>query len=221
MKTPQIALSAVVFLGSLVLLPAADAQQDAAAASPTADRAAAFQEEQNKALVMRFYEEAWHDDNYAFADEFFAPDYIRHDASLPVPGPGNAPLQSEIARRAKRYMPDLRYTSYDVVMAEDDRVAVRFTSRGTPAGFPAVIRRLVGKSGPIEMTGVNIYRIRNGKVAEIWINRDDLAILRETGVFRWYGVGIFLAGVLVALLVSWGVGRLRGSRRGAREPAYT
>ena len=182
-------------------------------AAPASGQETLSQTEKNKALVMRFYEEAWHNDNYAVADEIFAPDYIRHDNSDPVQA-GNAPLQSDIARRIKAIVPDLRF-HYEVVLAEDDLVAVRWNSTGTPVGFPSFMRRLVGKSGPVETSGVNMYRIENDKVVEIWNNRDDLTRYREMGLFRSYVIGGFLAGVLITLLGSWVVGRRRASRSGA------
>lgn len=164
------------------------------------------QEEENIAQIIRFYEEAWHTDNFAVADEIFAPDYIRHDASDPEQGPGKAVLQSERTCEVKEILPDLRF-EYDVIMADGDMVAVRWTSRGNPTGVPGFMRRLVGKSGPVVATGVNIYRFRDGRVVELWNNRDDLTIQREMGVFRWYVVGGLLTGVLITLIGGWGVRR--------------
>jgi predicted SnoaL-like aldol condensation-catalyzing enzyme len=195
----------LVVLACLVSLPVVAVGQDA---------------ERNKALVMRFYEEAWHNDNYTVADDIFAPDYIRHDASDPVQGPGEAVLQSERTREVKEIVPDLRY-EYDVVMAEGDMVAVRWTSRGNPAGFPAFMRRLVGKSGPVVATGVNMYRLRDGRVVELWNNRDDLTVKREMGVFRWYTAAGFLTGVVITMLASWGIRRWRSPREGAQRAGAT
>ncbi|MBD3223666.1 MAG: hypothetical protein GF313_02985 [Caldithrix sp.] len=169
------------------------------------------QTERNKEQVMRFYEEVWHNDNYAVADEIFAPDYIRHDGSDPVQGPGEAIPQSQRTREVKSIMPDLRF-EYDVIMTDGDMVAVRWTSRGNPAGVPGIMRRLVGKNGPVVATGVNIYRFREGRVVELWNNRDDLTIQQEMGVFRWYAFGGFLTGVLVTLLIGWAIRRLRSAR---------
>lgn len=166
------------------------------------------QEDKNVALVMRLYEEAWNNDNYAVADEIFAPDYIRHDASDPVQGSGEAILQSKRTREVKSLLPDLKLES-EVIMADGDMVAVRWTSRGNPADIPGVMRFLVGKTGPIVATGVNTYRFREGRVAEIWNNRDDLTIQREMGVFRWYALGGFLIGVLITLLGGWALRRRR------------
>lgn len=138
--------------------------------------------ERNEAQVLRLYEEAWNNDDYAVADEIFAPDYVRHDASDPVQGPGEAVLQSERTREVKSLIPDLRLEP-EVIMADGDMVAVRWTSRGNPDGVPGFMRLLVGKTGPVVATGVNMYRFREGRVAELWNNRDDLTIQREMGVF--------------------------------------
>ncbi|MGH7588462.1 MAG: hypothetical protein ACRELU_07715, partial [Gemmatimonadota bacterium] len=108
----------LVVLAWLLSLPIVALAQDAdkELAPPPSDQTAVSQTERNKALVMRFYEEAWHNDNYAVADEIFASDYIRHDASDPVQRAGDAVLQSERTREVKEIVPDLRY-EYDVVMA--------------------------------------------------------------------------------------------------------
>ncbi len=42
--------------------------------------------EETKAFVRRFYEEVWNRRNYAAADDFFAPDSVRHERSGPVRG---------------------------------------------------------------------------------------------------------------------------------------
>ena len=165
--------------------------------------------ERNKALILRYYDEVWHRNNFVFADSVFAPDYVRHDGSSPADGPGEAPLQSAIAKEKKRYLSDLRF-HHDVILAEEDIVAVRWTSTAETMGIASIIRALVGKRGPIVSTGVNLYRIRDGRVVELWNNRDDLTTLREGGTFRWYAIGGVVVGILITLLGS--AGRRRWSR---------
>lgn len=60
--------------------------------------------------------------------------------------------------------PDLRFDIEDTI-AEDDRVAVRFTLRGTHEG------RLMGVDATgreITMSVITIYRFEDGKIAERW-----------------------------------------------------
>ncbi|MGH9845473.1 MAG: ester cyclase [Blastocatellia bacterium] len=126
-------------------------------------------EEKNKALVRRFYEEVWQKGNLAVADEIFAADYIRHDprGGPPVPGPEG---QKQIAAAFRKAMPE-RQTTIDLMMAEGDLVAARWTMRGKH--LPS------GKQ--VEFVGVNIFRIANGKVVELWNHRDDLGFQQQIG----------------------------------------
>jgi predicted SnoaL-like aldol condensation-catalyzing enzyme len=188
----------------LIGFPAAVAAQPGASAPEqrSSGSAAMSQQELNKALILRFYEEVWHKDNFEFADGIFAPDYARHDpGALVEEQRAQRPRQSELARQLKRSA-DVRFT-FDIVLAEHDLVGVRWTARITPQGFPKHLRALVGKRGSYDSSGVNIFRVRNGKVVEIWNNRDDLTNLREAGLFRWYVIGGFVGGFLAALFVSW------------------
>lgn len=61
-------------------------------------------------------------------------------------------------------------------VAQHDIVAVRWTARGTSSGdymgLPAT-----GK--PVEFTGVSMYRIEDGRIAEIWETRNTLGILHQ------------------------------------------
>lgn len=88
-------------------------------------------------------------------------------------------------------------------------VSVRWTGTGTPAGLPGLLRRIVGRSGPITMA--NTYRMRDGRVVEVWNNRDDLTMMREMGVFRLYGLGGFLVGSLVTGVLAFLLGRRRSA----------
>jgi predicted ester cyclase len=64
------------------------------------------------------------------------------------------------------------------MVGEDDLVAARWTATGTHTG----------KWGGVEPTdrrvtfsGVNLFRFRDGKVAEIWNHRDDLGLATQVG----------------------------------------
>jgi hypothetical protein len=108
--------------------------------------------ERNKALILRYYDQAWHRNNFAFADSIFAPDYVRHDGSSPVEGPGQAPLQSRIAEEKKRHLSDLRF-HYDVIIAEGDIVAIRWTNRAETKGMASLIRALGRQTRPDRVHG--------------------------------------------------------------------
>jgi predicted SnoaL-like aldol condensation-catalyzing enzyme len=153
--------------------------------------------EANKRLVMRYYDAALNG-RYEEIDQIFADNYVRHNQSEWV---SKAPPQSEIARAIHRHMPDQRAT-FEVTLAEDDLVAVRWRLQGNPGDLPIkILRMAIGPRGPVTHTGMNIFRIRDGRIVENWNDRDDLALWTQLGLFRWYGVGGFIAGVLVAVLI--------------------
>jgi len=130
--------------------------------------------EQNRALVRRFYEEVWNKGNYEVADEIFAEDYVRHDLRPGNPPPGPAG-QKKIATEFRAAFPDLSSTT-EMLIAEGDMVVARWTMEGTNTGswggVPAT-----GKHA--KMVGVNIFRVQDGKVVELWNHRDDLGMMQQ------------------------------------------
>jgi len=132
--------------------------------------------EANKELVRRFYEEVWNLGNLDVADEVFAPEYLRHDSrpSEPKPGPAG---QKRIAADFRTAFPDLSF-EVDLVLAEGELVAGRWTASGTHlgswAGVEATGRRM-------RFSGLNVFRFSEGKVVEIWNHRDDLGLIEQLG----------------------------------------
>ena len=57
-------------------------------------------------------------------------------------------------------------------------VAARWTMEGTNLGQWGSISP-TGKRA--RFSGVNIFRIRDGKVTEIWNHRDDLGLMQQVG----------------------------------------
>ena len=87
--------------------------------------------EENKAMLRRIAE-AFNRRDLTFVDEVFSPDFVLHDPA----GPG-WPRGLEGARKmftsAVVTAPDLQITIEDI-FAEGDKVAVRWTFRGTLRG---------------------------------------------------------------------------------------
>jgi len=88
--------------------------------------------EENKALARWFYEEVWDRGDGEVAQEVFADDYIRHDLrpTAAAPGPQG---QRQIAAAFRAAFPDLRW-HVDLLLAEGDLVAGRWTAAGTNTG---------------------------------------------------------------------------------------
>jgi predicted ester cyclase len=136
----------------------------------------------NKALARRFYEEVWDAGNVDVANEVFAVDYVRHDLPSGEAEPGGSG-QATIARQFRAAFPDFRMR-VNLVLAEDDLVAGRWTTErtntGSWGGRPPTGRRAT-------FAGVNIFRIRDGKVVELWNHRDDLGLMEQLGAEIYAG----------------------------------
>jgi steroid delta-isomerase-like uncharacterized protein len=133
--------------------------------------------EDNKAAVLRFYEEVWNRGNVDVALEVFAKDYVRHDLrpTQAIPGPEG---QAAIAADFRRAFPDLRMT-VDLILAEGDHVAARWTTTGTHTGPWGGVEP-TGRTATF--SGVNVFRFADGKVVELWNHRDDLGLMQQLGV---------------------------------------
>ena len=120
--------------------------------------------EENKAVVRREQEELWnHTGNLDAAQELFAPE--------------QAEAAKQEAADFRRGFPDVVSTIEDLI-AEGDKVVARWRARATHQGeymgIPAT-------SKEVEFTGVSVYRIEAGKIAESWNVEDELGLMRQIG----------------------------------------
>lgn len=131
--------------------------------------------EENKVVVRGYYEDVLNAGNLNALDELAVSQYDEHD---PLPGQthGREGLRQrvEMLRRAFH----AHFTIEDVI-AEGDKVVVRWTQRGTQVaeflGMPAT-----GK--PFTIAGIDIHRLQDGKLAEHWHVVDLLGQLQQLGL---------------------------------------
>ncbi len=134
--------------------------------------------EENKAIVRRFEEETRNHNNLDVVDELVAPGYVDHGSAQEL---GSLEALKQGIAQVREQLPDLRLTIEDL-FGEGDRVAVRWTLRGsakgdleTPLGtFPAAGRQL-------KISGATIYRLQNGKICEGWTCADELELYQQLG----------------------------------------
>jgi len=129
--------------------------------------------EDNKAMMRRWVEEGVNHGRLAAYDEVFA-DHVLSHAHNRVERRTLADLrQGNVAVRAA--FPD-RHRTVDDLIAEGDRVVLRFTDRGTHlgeyAGYPPT-------GQPMTLTGILIWRVQEGKVVETWLEEDMLSIVQQ------------------------------------------
>ena len=130
---------------------------------------------QNTAIVRRFIAEVLNGDNLPALDELVAADYVDH--AIPPQMPPNRESMRQLLVMLRSVFPDIHYATEDVIAA-DDKVVVRFTRCGTQRGeFMAI-----APSGHVvQWTGVDIFRIEDGKIVEHWNNFDQLGMLQQLG----------------------------------------
>ncbi len=131
--------------------------------------------ETNKALARRVFDEVINGRNLAIVDELAATDYEEHN---PLPGQrtGLDGLKDRYTMVLRAFEP--RFTIEDVI-AEGDRVVLRWTSSGKHVG------EFMGMP-PTDKTytnsGIEIWRVENGKLAEHWDVVDVFGQLQQLGV---------------------------------------
>lgn len=133
--------------------------------------------EENRGVIRRAYEELWNGRNVGVVDELVAEDFLNH-AAPPDRQRGRQGLKDVVLMFAGAF-PDFRYEVEDMI-AEGEKMAVRDVFRGTHRGefmgIPATGNR-------VTMEAIHIYRFSGGKLAEHWVARDDLGMMRQLGVF--------------------------------------
>ena len=131
-----------------------------------------------KALVRRWFEEVWNKGREEAIDEMFAEDGIAHgladEAGALLRGPNGF---KPFFRNFRGAFPDIEVIVEDTI-AEGDKVAarcrVRATHEGEGLGIAATQR-------PMEITGIAIVRVRDGKIVEAWNNFDFMTMFQQLG----------------------------------------
>jgi predicted ester cyclase len=102
-------------------------------------------------------------------DEVVSTDYVAPDGQR-----GAAAFRANI-EQLRRGFPDIRFTVEDLV-AEGDKVTVRWTWRGTHTG-PFRAFQPTGHS--ITNSGIAIYQFVDGRIANVWLETDRLGVVEQ------------------------------------------
>jgi C-1 hydroxylase len=131
-----------------------------------------------KAIVRRFFELGINERDESVFDELIAPDFVLHSSMLGEVRGAAAFKRSALA--LVKPCPDLQVAVDDVLEGEHDTVVARVTYRGTDTGglLPAV--PATGK--PFEFTAMYLWRVLDGRLAELWQEADRVRLLQALGV---------------------------------------
>ena len=132
--------------------------------------------ENNKALVRRYFEDAWNKHNPSMVESIFSADFV--DRSPDVPGiPHTRDGLKQFISLYLRAFPDASITIEDQ-LAEGDRVVTRWTGRGTQTGQ---FMEMPPSGKRVAVQGVQIDRLSGGKIVESWTLFDQLGMLQKLG----------------------------------------
>ena len=132
--------------------------------------------EENKAVILRFFDEVVDGQNLDVLEELVAEDVVNHSATEEH----KRGLEGfrHVMEWGAALTPDGRYEILDMI-AEGDMVACRVRVSGTMQGELFGVPP-TGKSFTAEH--VHWHRVAGGKLAERWAVRDDLGTLIQLGI---------------------------------------
>jgi steroid delta-isomerase-like uncharacterized protein len=131
--------------------------------------------EQNKTLARRWFEDLFNRGDLDAAQEILSAEFVDH---LPREEERGLEELKQYIMKYRAAFPDIRDT-IDELVAEGEKVVVRWTSRGSHQGeFMGVAPtgRLV------TFGGMRLFRIAENKIAESWVNIDQLGLLEQLGI---------------------------------------
>jgi steroid delta-isomerase-like uncharacterized protein len=129
--------------------------------------------EQNKALVCRWFREM--DAGHLDALDMLVSDaYLDHNPPLPDLPPGREGVRQAIQILLTAF-PDVTHTIHDQ-LAEGDKVMTRVTARATFTGQIFGVRP-TGKT--IEVSGIALHRVADGKLVEHWAHMDMAGFMQQ------------------------------------------
>lgn len=132
-------------------------------------------ENQNKQMIMRLYEEVVNQGRLEILDEMAWPDHLEHNP-FPQQSQGVGGLKQRVSMVRAAFNP--RFT-IEHLIAEGDKVAVMWSNAATHVGewcgFPPTEKS-------ITFHGVDIHLLRDGRLAEHWDVVDITDFLAKLGV---------------------------------------
>jgi steroid delta-isomerase-like uncharacterized protein len=131
--------------------------------------------DENVATLRRLIEAINRHELARVAPEVIAPGFVRHDLAGTWPGVQGQGGVIDLIGLLRAAMPDM-YFDIDDIFGTEDRVAMRFSVGGTHRaellGRPPTGRR-------ITVSGINIYRLMDGIIAETWQLADIAGLVHQ------------------------------------------
>lgn len=132
--------------------------------------------EENKAIIRRYWFDLWNDKRKEVLKEIAIDNVVFH---FPRGQAHQPPTLDKWFETALVAFPDVHFTLHDE-LAEGDKVVSRWsyvaTNTGNFLGRETTERKVTDQ-------GIDIFRIEDGKIVEMWVAQDSLGLLQQLGVF--------------------------------------
>jgi predicted SnoaL-like aldol condensation-catalyzing enzyme len=161
--------------------------------------------ETNKEIARNFYQDLWFTNNTDKYKDYVAKEYVVHDI-FDRKGVTEPAIE-------QKHIADMFWNQgtlsgkIDYQIAEGDLVATRWNASFNPNTFLGKIY------GMEELAIINVFRIKDGKIVEIWNHRHDIET-NQTIRFVFKGL---IIGLLIALIPTFIAFRLRRKLRVIRQ----
>ena len=175
MRPVALTIAIVTFVAAFLATGSPLPPVSAQSATPETECAVTTDEE-NAAIARRWHEEAINGGNYEVVDEIVTDDVVHHAGTLPD-GVGPEAFKTVLTVLLTGF-PDVQHTVDDVIVGGDE-VVIRWTATGTHTGE---FQGYAPTGKQVTWTGINIFRIECGRIAEEWSKVDGLGRLRQLGV---------------------------------------
>lgn len=137
-------------------------------------------QQENKAVVERAFE-AWDDQDATAFEEVYAEDVVHRNVNL-----GGLNALQESAEEWFDAFPDLSHT-IEALVAEDDLVVARVRITGTHEGESDWYGGVEPTGEKVELLGLFMERIQEGKIVERWVVENHLKLLDQVGAVELTG----------------------------------
>jgi predicted ester cyclase len=134
--------------------------------------------EQNKVVAERFFEEVFNNKKVEFVDEIVASDVVDHNKIIFAQPEGPGGVAEGIGMLLVAF-PDLSAT-VERLVGEEDYVVAKVRMAGTNTGPYPRVPEPTGRH--TEWGSMVLFRMEDGKIAELWGVSDRMGMLTQLGI---------------------------------------